>query len=59
MFLLEWQKKNNLCHINDQTYNNETSLCSIECISDNDTVFNKGASLYTDRVERTCREHYI
>ncbi len=44
---------------NDQTYSNETSLCSIECISVDDVVFNIRGGLYTGRVERTCIGHHI
>jgi hypothetical protein len=46
-------------YIVDQTYFNETSLDSFQCISDNDTVFNKREGLYTERIIRTCIEHQI
>jgi len=46
-------------YIVDQTYFNETSLDSFQCISDNDTVFNKREGLYTERIRRTCTEHQI
>ncbi len=53
---IKWLSTNNS---NDQTYSNETSLCLIECISVNDTVFNIRGGLYTGRVERTCIGHHI
>ncbi len=43
----------------DQTYFNETSFDPFQCISDNDTAFNKREGLYTERIRRTCTEHQI